>query len=456
MAVVVAIAALALLAGLAMLVLGLRGRRVDDHPLCRRCGFDLTGLPATSDRCPECGRPTTRARIGHRRRRAGPIALGAMLVALALLAGGVVGVGRVRGVDWRDDLPTWWLLRETTHDAVADRADPIDRLIARDATSPLSADRRVALARAIVAVQRDVRVPWKTTWGDWVAQRVVDRGLPDDVRDAFVANLFADAVVTVRPIVRQGDELPVKVTVRRTRGGCSYQAPIRDVFDESMRVMHVDDATVPPLEHGNRTGGFLTVMTGLTTDERDKAWRGTGVGAHSVEWSCPITLLAVGAADGDAPLTTVPLAWRGTVTVEPTDGDGGVRTVAGGDALVRAAVQDLGLRASTRGGSAMLDGRFATTLPFDLAIDAVVRQGDGPEQPLTTITRRRGEPPERTGWGVYALALKAGTAEVILRASPKVARGTTDLTEIWGGEIHIDDVSVVDPAAPATTRATSR
>jgi hypothetical protein len=34
---------------------GLRGRQIDNHPLCRRCGFDLTGRLAHSAKCAECG-----------------------------------------------------------------------------------------------------------------------------------------------------------------------------------------------------------------------------------------------------------------------------------------------------------------------------------------------------------------------------------------------------------------
>lgn len=31
--------------GAALTAYALRGRRTDDHPLCRRCGFDLFGMP---------------------------------------------------------------------------------------------------------------------------------------------------------------------------------------------------------------------------------------------------------------------------------------------------------------------------------------------------------------------------------------------------------------------------
>lgn len=34
---------------------GLRGRAIDDHPVCRACGFDLFNLPSDRAACPECG-----------------------------------------------------------------------------------------------------------------------------------------------------------------------------------------------------------------------------------------------------------------------------------------------------------------------------------------------------------------------------------------------------------------
>jgi hypothetical protein len=47
------------LVGLILLILGLRGRRVDDHPICRKCGFDLFGKPEGSTICSECSADLT-------------------------------------------------------------------------------------------------------------------------------------------------------------------------------------------------------------------------------------------------------------------------------------------------------------------------------------------------------------------------------------------------------------
>lgn len=41
--------------GLALFWRGWRGRRIDNHPWCRKCRLDLKGLRPGAARCPECG-----------------------------------------------------------------------------------------------------------------------------------------------------------------------------------------------------------------------------------------------------------------------------------------------------------------------------------------------------------------------------------------------------------------
>src|SRR5215218_8796709 len=96
--------------GLALLVIGWRGRRTDDHPLCRRCGFDLTGRPPDSTRCAECGADiaTSRAiRIGHRRKR-GVVSL------LAMLTLGVRAFVNFDDINLMPYKPAWLLVRDAT------------------------------------------------------------------------------------------------------------------------------------------------------------------------------------------------------------------------------------------------------------------------------------------------------------------------------------------------------
>ena len=68
------LAAAVAVAGLALAAIGLRGRRVDAHPHCRRCGYDLAGTPDATV-CTECGRDLTaeRRHRGHLRGRRGEL-----------------------------------------------------------------------------------------------------------------------------------------------------------------------------------------------------------------------------------------------------------------------------------------------------------------------------------------------------------------------------------------------
>src|SRR5687767_396658 len=103
MSLLVIVPSLVCLAAAAAVLYALRGRRVDDHPICHKCGFDLVGKPAASAVCSECGVDLGRKRsirTGNRLRRR---RLFALSLPVFLAAGGwlgVVGWGAAKGVDW--------------------------------------------------------------------------------------------------------------------------------------------------------------------------------------------------------------------------------------------------------------------------------------------------------------------------------------------------------------------
>src|SRR5438067_13324862 len=95
--------AAAVLVAAGLLVYALRGRRIDDHPVCRKCGFDLFGKPEGSTVCSECGADLAgkrAVRVGNRRRRSRVLAAAAPML---LLSAGWLGAGawtRVKATDW--------------------------------------------------------------------------------------------------------------------------------------------------------------------------------------------------------------------------------------------------------------------------------------------------------------------------------------------------------------------
>src|SRR5690348_885005 len=93
----------------------LKGRRVDNHPLCRRCGFDLIGTFPSSNICPECGRDVSSARSrrqGHRVRRHGLAIMSSLVFMFSVIwLAAIVGIrgGKIRPIELE---PTAWLLHQ--------------------------------------------------------------------------------------------------------------------------------------------------------------------------------------------------------------------------------------------------------------------------------------------------------------------------------------------------------
>jgi hypothetical protein len=107
--------ALLLVDGVALLVRGARGRRVDDHPICSRCGFDLFGRPESSMVCAECGADLARPHAiqhGRRVRRLGMIAAGSALLGFVFSVLLAAAWTKMSSTDWRQHAPLWYLRRE--------------------------------------------------------------------------------------------------------------------------------------------------------------------------------------------------------------------------------------------------------------------------------------------------------------------------------------------------------
>jgi hypothetical protein len=100
--------------GAMLLALAWRGRRIDDHPLCAKCHFDLSGLH-NPNICPECGTELrSRSAIcrGHWKIRRPSLAAGAILLCASATPLGVATYARAKHQSLISLTPTWWLMRE--------------------------------------------------------------------------------------------------------------------------------------------------------------------------------------------------------------------------------------------------------------------------------------------------------------------------------------------------------
>src|SRR5688572_4396475 len=161
------LALITLLASGAMLAWAMRGRRVDDHPMCRRCGFDLYGRPSDAQRCSECGADLGRrraVRVGRRERRRGVVAVTApgLLLSLGWLAFvGWTAAARVAGTRHK---PAWWLTRLAESKDPAPRDAALGELTRRIPEGTLGTEREQALIAKALDHQGRWDQPWVAGW----------------------------------------------------------------------------------------------------------------------------------------------------------------------------------------------------------------------------------------------------------------------------------------------------
>ncbi len=210
-----------LLVAMGLLTRGFRGVAIDNHPLCRKCGFDLFGRSADTLICCECGRDLKlpRAiRIGHRQRRLGSVMVGALLVAIVLGTAGVVSWGSAHHVNWWRHAPLWYVLAEASSPDPKHRSAALGELIFRCDHNQLSPSQWNRVISAGLAYQRDVSKPWDFGWGDLLENAHSNGKFSSNQWNTYLSQSLDDIFsLRVRQRVRRGDPLPVEMSYSQPR-----------------------------------------------------------------------------------------------------------------------------------------------------------------------------------------------------------------------------------------------
>ena len=214
--------AVLLIAGLMLLITGVRGYRIGDHPVCDRCGFDLFGMPSGVSICSECGSDVAQPRairIGHRKRKPGLIVLGILMLLSVTLVAGFVGWETWQNINWEQHLPTFWLIHETASTDPASRDPALAELLRRMQAGNLSDGETQKLITRGLAFQADTSKTWVATWGDIIeSANRAGKGTSEQWRQ-YALNA-PDLHLTARPRVRRGDvAVPLRLSDGRGRVG---------------------------------------------------------------------------------------------------------------------------------------------------------------------------------------------------------------------------------------------
>lgn len=226
--------------GIFLIRAGLRGRRVNDHPICRRCRFDLVGLGGGErpDRCPECGttltgttRAARRAIIdGEWKRRWWAFSFGVVLVLAGLGTGFWLTYKPLAKFPWTTWAPDW-VLAEMVDSPNTARSDMVAReMLQRLQRDELSTSAVRRATTKILVLQADLNAPWRPILGALVESSRAKAVLSDEQWRVYAANAVVIAV-EVPPVIGEGARVYCTTRITyRVGGWVGGQSPKRPAF----------------------------------------------------------------------------------------------------------------------------------------------------------------------------------------------------------------------------------
>lgn len=461
--------------GLALFAWGWRGRRLDDHPVCRRCRYDLTGVYPRIVRCPECGVKLVdarRIRVGNRGKRVRLILSGLFVIALAGAVFGVEKWATAHGFKWAKIKPTWLLVWDAASDG--DEAfHAFSELTHRYQSEALSADRIGQITELALQRQGDRAEPWPYTARQWLDTAMRRDQLSDNQWERYLRQAVR-LELKVRSKVRRGDPIPMEIVESIDRSAASYGSILGQwrvlkleideqkyeasrPADSSLKAVFIEGAFSGSPFPGQRNPPDL-----LFQPANDALWA-LELGTHRVR----LTLEVDGTRNPPGgylqrrglnyprrdQLTT--MRWQVVCEARFDVVDTSTETVALLDknpSRSTLRIQRVSARPSNRGNDVYVQVDFGSFWePQCLAFDVILRDGDrewlcgGFTGELRTDLFPLSSNYVGPATGASLEGFDAQSVDVIARPSRYRARRTIGVTAILGEEIIFEDVPVTWP-----------
>jgi hypothetical protein len=432
--------------GVALLVLGMRGRRVGEDPHCRTCGFNLRGRDPDSERCPECGTEVTAASlaVGRQQRWPALIRLGLGLALLGAAASGVQTWRWAHDADWSKWKPTAWLISDLETVGPRERGRALDELLSRvrgDDAKQADVD---AVVDHMLTLQADRSKAWKPDFGRLV-EVAARAGHVDRPRRERYLRQSVSVQLQSKPKARRGKEFAfaVRGLVDRSYdggvGGTWQMAPLA-IGGTTVEVFRPREPSrfVRNFENNASVHGFQ--------------WRGLNIpdGRHEIATSVTVELKIPG-IDGSAkvelPVSTVVEVVPGDAIVDTFQAEPSMRAQMSSRAFGVALVNCDRLNSKTRVLCLRLRS-LAVLAP--LAVDVFVVQQDV-EYKLPNIVHDVDSRNRWTSLSTFVDGDITGTVDVHLRPSQDAADRIPRVRTYWGEPIILRNLTVnASYAAPFT------
>lgn len=453
-------------AGLACLVIGLRGRAVFSAPTCAKCGYDLRAMnfmSADIATCPECGAKLDTPRavsFGRLQRWRGMIVAGIVMLVLPwlslLLLIPTMRSARGMGPAASASLSNQALLAKlpTTIDEPWDWRE-LERRLAAGTLSTTEAESAIAALTTRLVAQRakgqpTTYLPWS---GSFVKAALQLQGFDAKRKQAFLQAFHGVPKVTMRKVMRQNDlRVQVQYSTSDFEGMQSCWV---------LNKVVADGATPMTVKDRYRNGPDHPDMRSGSERYSHHEWQlaePLSPGEHELVFVFDMGVVPAGAQfrgmdgrPGSAEKWPSPVAqWQETITHK-------INVVAQDQPLVKVvedesidprrdvgiAVQSAVVRPSQGGSQLALKWKYASPLQIPLVyriegmaggqkIDCgqfvLVSQNNGSMTSISDVRDIPKLPPE------------AKTLDLKLIPSPKIAEGFEEIDQILGGEVEIKNI----------------
>lgn len=422
-----------------------RGRwpqRVGDTPHCRKCDYILSG---DQSRCPECGTTVQASNVirGERHRRAGLTALGGGLALFGLALILLFAAGATSTINWNRHKPLSWLLNDMGSSNPSHWAPAWTEVQRRLDAKLLSEDDQNAIVEKGLQLQAAGTVlSSSSNVLDFIAGRYLDHKLTPAQSDRFFAGALKVKLL-VRPVVGALSPVPYSIAgVGHGPGG--WWVRMRTLESQ------IDDGPVQKLGGGTGSSGFGGWTTGSTLPPAGKP------GKHRLHVKIEMATDASGGASGvnwdDNAVVAKRLTQDLFADFQAIDGQTPITTVAEPSASALRPLLTTRLTLNTTNSPFLDVGVDAASLPVDVAFDVFVRV-NGKEYPAGGVSFYK------NAHGSYGSGTRdfpadaPSNVDVIFRSSEAVAAAALDMTQIWKGEIVLQNVPLrrtpAMPHAPA-------
>lgn len=431
-----------------VIFLGLRRKRIDDHPVCRKCRYDLTGTPEPRRTCPECGRDISYPKailIGNRRRRPVMLTLAAAMTMLP-----IVWIAINLSVPNIHSYKPLWLLRFEARQVDLPVCEQALREISRRASrgSLTAVDLSGLLDDAIYI--REHHTHWPLQWTRMTLYLAQTRAGTPQQEERF-ARSYAGRTLLVRPRVRRGHPIPVYIDTQEPDGNTGskwafiHRHQITQVqIDEHVLTSH-EDQTLDTKQW------FWHLKSTVNADQLSPSELTPG--HHKIHADGPIEMIYVGVG-GERSIATWMVKSSAGFELLPQDAPPTVELVEDPEAsaFLASTIEVGTLRVSGRGTSSRsvtveFTMPFGSTKTLKHMLGCEIYLDDGSGRRFIGYGTHHGP-----RWSTYGMLktrsvisddFNATHVDVVLAPSIEAGERTIDITQILNHkEIVIKDVAV--------------